>query len=61
VYEANDAAAAAALVVPMVRDHDVVLVKGSRAVGLEAVARELTVTPSIDGQIEGQIDGQEVS
>jgi UDP-N-acetylmuramoyl-tripeptide--D-alanyl-D-alanine ligase len=38
VHEVPDAAAAAALVAPMVRDRDVVLVKGSRAVGLEAVA-----------------------
>jgi UDP-N-acetylmuramoyl-tripeptide--D-alanyl-D-alanine ligase len=51
VYEAADAAAAAALVVPIVRDRDVVLVKGSRAVGLEAVARELTAIPSADGQV----------
>jgi UDP-N-acetylmuramoyl-tripeptide--D-alanyl-D-alanine ligase len=48
VHEVADAAAAAALVVPMVHDRDVVLVKGSRAVGLELVARQLTgeaVTP----------------
>jgi UDP-N-acetylmuramoyl-tripeptide--D-alanyl-D-alanine ligase len=51
VYEAADAAAAAALVVPIVRDRDVVLVKGSRAVGLEAVARELTAVPAADGQV----------
>jgi UDP-N-acetylmuramoyl-tripeptide--D-alanyl-D-alanine ligase len=42
VHEVPDAAAAAALVVPLVHDRDVVLVKGSRAVGLDAVARELT-------------------
>jgi UDP-N-acetylmuramoyl-tripeptide--D-alanyl-D-alanine ligase len=41
VHEVADAAAAAALVAPMVHDHDVVLVKGSRAVGLEAVAAAL--------------------
>jgi UDP-N-acetylmuramoyl-tripeptide--D-alanyl-D-alanine ligase len=41
VHETEDAEAAAALVAPMVHDRDVVLVKGSRAVGLEAVARAL--------------------
>lgn len=52
VHEAADAAAAAALVTPMVRDRDVVLVKGSRAVGLERVARALTepAAPVADGR-----------
>jgi UDP-N-acetylmuramyl pentapeptide synthase len=42
VYEVGDAAAAVAVVAPLVHDRDVVLVKGSRAVGLDAVARALT-------------------
>jgi UDP-N-acetylmuramoyl-tripeptide--D-alanyl-D-alanine ligase len=42
VHEVADAAAAARLVAPLVHDRDVVLVKGSRAVGLEAVARALS-------------------
>ena len=42
VHEVADAAAAGAVVEPMVHGRDVVLVKGSRAVGLDAVARELT-------------------
>jgi UDP-N-acetylmuramoyl-tripeptide--D-alanyl-D-alanine ligase len=50
VYEATDAAAAATLVAGLVHDRDVVLVKGSRAVGLEAVARALTRT-GIDGEV----------
>jgi UDP-N-acetylmuramyl pentapeptide synthase len=34
-----------------VHDHDVVLVKGSRAVGLEAVARVLDAVPTGEGQV----------
>ncbi|HWF72279.1 MAG TPA: UDP-N-acetylmuramoyl-tripeptide--D-alanyl-D-alanine ligase, partial [Solirubrobacteraceae bacterium] len=41
VHSVADAAAAAALVPTLVRDRDVVLVKGSRGIGLEAVCRAL--------------------
>ena len=51
VHEVADAAAAGALVAPMVHDRDVVLVKGSRAVGLEAVARVLDAVPAGEGQV----------
>jgi UDP-N-acetylmuramoyl-tripeptide--D-alanyl-D-alanine ligase len=43
---APDAAAAARLVRDLVRPGDAVLVKGSRAVGLEAVADALTAVPA---------------
>lgn len=51
VYEVADADAAGVLVAPMVHDRDVVLVKGSRAVGLEAVARVLDAVPATGGQV----------
>jgi UDP-N-acetylmuramoyl-tripeptide--D-alanyl-D-alanine ligase len=41
-YPVGDARAAAALVPTLLREGDVILVKGSRGVGLEAVCRALT-------------------